>query len=92
MLPVSFGLVVLVTLKILARATDVLGTVANTSWLAPNPEMTDELNTPLRVTLVSARRSKRSIADLLIPVVSWTPLGVVREKLVMSSELEPEST
>src|SRR5580700_3863568 len=76
----------------LARITDVLGTVLNTSWLAPKPEMVDGLNTPFRVTETSASKRMFSFASLLIPVTFWTARGVVIEKFVISSELDPDST
>ena len=51
---------------VVVLATDVEGTVLNTSW-----DMLDaSLNTPFNVTEKSAKRSSRSVADLSRPVMS----------------------
>ena len=60
------------------RSTDVDGTVRNTRC-APVA-----LNTPFKVTLASARRRSRSMADLSTPVVSCTARGVLISQFVTS--------
>ena len=74
------------------RATELDGTVLNTSW-----DMLDaSLKTPLNVTEKSANRSSRAVADLSSPVMSCSALGVDQSRFVMSLDMAradpPESS